>query len=469
MRICLDKDGNRMDYITCDRDFHNINCLTVIANESYASFVSELQKQIKEVLYDRPTEVGEDFFYKKEVAYKLPDGTYEKHELTLHEAVAIYDYCTSNNYVDRAGHITEKYREDTASGKLAKLPEQLEPYSEFIHKHLQGVFDKKQFDDMVGNANQPKVEDKGLNDNFKKDDFRKLWSMINHKYVYHVDYDSNLLIEKAIEAICKNDFYVTKLQYTRTIGGQTDKMKQEDVKNGTSFVEESTNRFIAEYPAETNTKYDLIGQIAKETRLTRKTVALILNGITIDKFHLYAMNPEDFIKKATKAINDVKAKLIVDNIVYQQTNEVYTDGIFEDNLEKDYKLAIPTNKHISDYIFKGSQLDSKIEEDFVRELEKAEEVEVYAKLPTRYQIPTPVGNYSPDWAICFKRDAKNIKHIYFIAETKGSVEASDLRPVEQAKISCAKKLFSQISNEEICYHEVNSFKSMMDILEAKAS
>ena len=113
-----------MDYITCDRDFHNINCLTVIANESYASFVSELQKQIKEVLYDRPTEVGEDFFYKKEVAYKLPDGTYEKHELTLHEAVAIYDYCTSNNYVDRAGHITEKYREDTASGKLAKLPEQ---------------------------------------------------------------------------------------------------------------------------------------------------------------------------------------------------------------------------------------------------------------------------------------------------------------------------------------------------------
>ena len=177
-----------------------------------------------------------------------------------------------------------------------------------------------------------------------------------------------------------------------------------------------------------------------------------------------AMNSEDFIKKASKTINDVKAKLIVDNIVYQQTSDVYTDGIFEDNLEKDYKLAIPTNKHISDYIFKGSQLDSKIEEDFVRELEKAEEVEVYAKLPTRYQIPTPVGNYSPDWAICFKRDAKNIKHIYFIAETKGSVEGNDLRPVEQAKISCAKKLFSQISNEEICYHEVDNFNRMMEII-----
>ncbi len=469
MRICLDKDGNRMDYITCDRDFHNINCLTVIANESYASFVSELQKQIKEVLYDRPTEVGEDFFYKKEVAYKLPDGTYKKHELTMHEAVAIYDYCTSNNYVDRVGHITEKYREDTASGKLAKLPEQLEPYSEFIHKHLQGVFDKKQFDDMVDNAHQPKVEDGGLNENFKKDDFRKLWGMINHKYVYHVDYDSNLLIEKAIEEICKKDFYVTKLQYLKEEGETQDEMNQEDVKQGLFFKESKTKREPINALAETNTKYDLIGQIAKETRLTRKTVALILNGITIDKFHLYAMNPEDFIKKASKAINDVKAKLIVDNIVYQQTSDVYTDGIFEDNLEKDYKLAIPTNKHISNFIFKGSQLDSKIEEDFVRELEKAEEVEVYAKLPTRYQIPTPVGNYSPDWAICFKRDAKNIKHIYFIAETKGSVEASDLRPVEQAKISCAKKLFSQISNEEICYHEVNSFKSMMDILEAKAS
>ena len=322
---------------------------------------------------------------------------------------------------------------------------------------------------MVDNAHQPKVEDGGLNENFKKDDFRKLWGMINHKYVYHVDYDSNSLIEKAIEEICKKDFYVTKLQYIRTIGGQSDKMKQEEVDSGTSFVEESTKNFVIDYPAETNTKYDLIGQIADGTRLTRRTIASILNGITRDKFNLYAMNPEDFIKRATKAINEVKSRLIVDNIVYQQTNDVYTDRIFEENLEKDYKLAIPTNKHISDFIFKGTQLDSKIEEDFVHALEKAEEVEVYAKLPTSYQIPTPVGNYSPDWAICFKRDAKNIKHIYFIAETKGSVEASDLRPVEQAKISCAKKLFSQISNEEICYHEVNSFKSMMDILEAKAS
>ena len=211
MRICVDKDGNRMDFQTCDRDFHNINCLTVIANESYASFVSELQKQIKEVLYDRPTEVSEDFFHKKEVAYKLPDGKFEKHTLTLRESLAIYDYCKNNNYIDEAGHITEKYNEDTAVGKLEKLPELLEPYSEFIHKHLQGVFDKKKFEEMIKDANKAEVEDRGLNENFKKADFRKLWSIINHKYVYHVNYDSDLLIKNAIDEICNKDFYVTKL------------------------------------------------------------------------------------------------------------------------------------------------------------------------------------------------------------------------------------------------------------------
>lgn len=466
MRLCVDKEGNRMDYQSLGSDFHNINALTVIANESYASFVSELQKQIKEVLYDRPTEVTESFFWKKEVAYKLPDGNYERHELTMHEAVTIYDYCTSNNYIDKAGHITEKYHEDTASGKLEKLPELLEPYSDFIHKHLQGVFDKKTFESMIDKANNPKIDEKAgkLNENFKKDDFKKLWGLINHKYVYTVNYNSDELVEKAIEKLCNDEFRVTKLQFTRTFGGQKELMKQDEIASGTGFEDGKTKTEIVERPAETNTKYDLIGQIARNTILTRKSVAKILKGITQQKFNLYAINPEDFIKKASKVINNVKAELIVNNISYKETSDTYSEEIFEVKLENNFSKAIQTNKHISDYIFKGSQLDSKIEEDFVKSLENADEVEVYAKLPREYKIPTPVGDYSPDWAICFKKDALNIKHVYFIAETKGSTEASDLRPVEQAKINCAKKLYNQMSNSEIWYHEVKDFKEMMDIL-----
>ena len=464
MRLCVDKNGNRMDAQTCGSDFHNINRLTVIANESYSTFARDLQNQIKEVLYKWPTMVTDDFFVNRKVAVETADGNYVPHELTARESVQIYDYCINNGYIDKKGHITEKYRNDLNEGKEAKLPGNIEPYRKFIHQHLQNVFDEKTFDKMIEDGHKAKITENKLNDNIKREEFKKLWSIIEHKYVYNVDYDSEKLIESSIEAL-GNELKVTKLQYYRTTGEQKAEMRKDDVERGISFDTKGTKREIVEEPALTSSKYDLIGKIASETVLTRRTVAAILTRISNTTFNQFAVNPEDFIRKTCDIIKSVKADLIVDNVVYKQTDGVYETKIFEDVEEHDYSKSMKTSKHVTDYLCSDGQLDSNIERKFAEALEASEEVCVYAKLPRTYKIPTPLGDYSPDWAICFKPDANHKKHVYFIAETKGSSLSSHLRKVEEAKIKCARKLFADIGNDSIGYDVVASFEQLLEKLE----
>ena len=104
-----------------------------------------------------------------------------------------------------------------------------------------------------------------------------------------------------------------------------------------------------------------------------------------------------------------------------------------------------------------------IEKTFCQSLESAEEVAAYAKLPKSFHIPTPVGNYSPDWAIAFKKGT--VKHVFFIAETKGTMDSMELRAIEKAKINCAKKLFNEISTENVKYHDVDSYEHLLDVMQ----
>ena len=124
------------------------------------------------------------------------------------------------------------------------------------------------------------------------------------------------------------------------------------------------------------------------------------------------------------------------------------------NVGKSY----PSKKHIMDYVF----ADSDGEREFAKDMDAATEVCVYAKLPRSFQIPTPVGNYAPDWAIAFNKGA--VKHIFFVAETKGSMDSMQLKEIEQAKIGCAKKLFNSQSNGNVVYHEVTDYDTMLNII-----
>lgn len=458
LRLCVNQSGNRMDAETCGDTVHDINVLTVIANESYKTFVSDLQSDIKEMLYDRPLAATSEYFKGKFVRV---DGV--QTEIDMKTANNIEFYLIQNGYVDLDRKITDKYREDLAAGTLAALPPQMAAMAEDIHKLVQAVFDESVLKDMFTDGHDTKVKDNPLNDNFYKKEFQTLWNYINHKYAYTVEFDSEELIRKAISHI-EDKLVVSQLQYTTSIGQQKSELNEHEIERGDSFKTAKTRTQTLQHAETSRIKYDLIGKIAEGTVLTRRTVARILSGLT-GKINMFKHNPEEFISKVIRLINEQKATMIVDHITYDQTSGTYDNDIFTaEKSSQNFDKAFLATKAIQDYVFTDGSAEKSIERRFAEDLDAAEEVCVYAKLPKGFHIPTPVGNYSPDWAIAFNEGA--VKHIYFIAETKGTMESLNLRPIEQAKISCAKKLFNEISTSNVKYHDVDSYQSLLNVMKS---
>ena len=459
LRLCVNQNGFRMDEQSIGLQMvHKINKLTVIASESYKDFVTDLQKQIKTDLYERPRKASMDYFQGKMV---MVDGAPEK--ITQQQAAMIYQYMIKNDYVSSDGedHVTEQYVIDLENNNLAPLPEHLVTYAEGIHKLIQSVFNDKILDDMIEDGNETKIPSNDLNENFYKKEFQTLWGYINHKYAYTVSFDSEELIKKAIEAIDK-DLHVSMLQYTTSISEQKDTMSADAIKAGDSFKGVKSETQALRHFETSQVKYDLIGKIAEATVLTRKTVAAILQGIRPDKFSMYKNNPEEFIAKATRLIKEQKATMIVDHISYDQLDGTYDSDIFTAEKHATLDKAFKAEKHIQPYVFTDGTADKSVERKFAEDLDGAAEVCVYAKLPKGFSIPTPVGNYSPDWAIAFNEGT--VKHIYFVAETKGTMESLQLRPIERAKISCARRLFNEISTDNVVYHDVDSYQNLLNIM-----
>ena len=315
---------------------------------------------------------------------------------------------------------------------------------------------------MDGNA--ATIKGNPLNENFKKKEFKELWNMINHKYTYKAEFDSEELIKKAIAHI-DDKLFVTELQYTTTTGSQKQQMEQNELKRGESFGSSKTRTQSVRNTDVGKLKYDLIGKIAEGTTLTRRTVASILKGIRLDKLYMFRNNPEEFISKVSRLINEQKATMIVEHITYNRIEGAFDSSIFTTGKsESSPANAFKAEKAIQDYVFTDGSAEDSVEKRFAGDLDNADEVCVYSKLPRGFAIPTPVGNYSPDWAIAFNEGT--VKHIFFVAETKGTMESLNLRPIEQAKISCAKKLFNDISTEKVRYHDVDSYQSLLNIMDS---
>ncbi len=446
LRICVDQQGNRMDVERLGDAVHDINALTVIANESYSTFVDALQKETKDALRERPTQATIEYFTGK----KILVGE-EQHIVTAQESAMIISYLAMNDYVDDKGNIQQRYHEDLNAGTLAPLGAKLEPISEQVQKLIQGIFDPSALKDMIDDANESaEVINDHLNDNASKEEFKRLWEEINHRYVYTVHYDSEELIKRAIASI-NDKLRVTELKYVVTTGEQgTDDL---------DFTGEQRTRTQKLKDVSTSdVPYDLVGEIAKGATLTRKTVVRILKGISLNQLYKFKNNPEEFIRNVVRLIKDQKATMIVEHISYNRIEQRYDSAIFTNSKTRQpIEKAYEAKKHILDYVF----WDSKGERKFAEALDKAEEVCVYAKLPRTLKIPTPVGDYAPDWAIAF-HDNMGVKHIFFVAETKGSLRSMDLKGAELAKIDCARKLFNNISTSKVRYHEVTDYQNMLD-------
>lgn len=453
LRLCVDRHGVRQDNDALPEEVHKVNRLTVIASEGYATFVADLQHDIRQDLYDRPTKADVDFFIGKLVT--CDDGA--KYTITKNDAQEIYFHLRMKGYITKDGEVTETFRKACAEETLLPLADELLPMSNSVMKLVQSIYDPSVLKGMIDDGSKTTTPDNKLNGNFMKKEFQELWRRINHKYAYTVSFDSEELIEKAVGAINK-ELEVTQLSYVVTRGEQKDNATLDDMKHGDMMRQKESATDKLKTDIVSNVRYDLLGKISSATRLTRKTVATILSKIRPQKFDMYKANPEEFIRKATRLILEQKATIIVEHISYNRIEGKFDSDIFTQEKHGTIDHAFEGKKSIVDYVF----TDSEGEREFVGKIDTAKEVAVYAKLPKGFHIPTPVGNYSPDWAIAFQEG--EVKHIYFVAETKGSMSSMDLREIEKGKIACAEKLFAQISTSNVKYGKVDSFETLMDIV-----
>ena len=452
LRICVDQNGNRMDMEELgEESVQEVNALTVIANESYSDFVKGLQNETREALRERPNKATVEYFTGKIVQ---KDG--QPYTINEQDAMMITGYLMGYGYVDNNLQITDQYKKDSDAGKLMPLFPGIAPIADEVHKLIRSLFDESvELENMVEDANASASFENKLNDNFYKKEFQALWNEINHQYVYTVHYSSKELIEKAVNAI-NAELVVTELKYVMTKG------EQEEV--DTYGNTQTTTRSLSTVST-SSVRYDLVGDIARKTTLTRKTVAEILRTIRPTKLQLFRNNPEEFIKNVSRIIKEQKATMIVEHIQYDKIDQVYDSTIFtKEKSTQPVSKAYQSSKSIQDYVFTDGYAEESVEKKFAKALDEATEVCVYAKLPRSFHIPTPVGSYSPDWAIAFNKGT--VKHIFFIAETKGSMDSMNLKPIEKAKIDCAEKLFNDVSTSNVRYHKVDSYQTLLDIMKS---
>ncbi|MDI9335407.1 MAG: DEAD/DEAH box helicase family protein [Gammaproteobacteria bacterium] len=452
LRLCVNQKGERVDH---PATVHDVNVLTVIASESYKDFVAALQKDISDSLSARPRVADATYFTGKELATSTGSLV-----VTKEQADDIEFYLIQNGYVDKKRNITEKYHQAKKDGTLAVLPGELAEHPEQVFKLINSVFSDSQLPE-ISDDRRPKKNP--INANFHKQEFIELWNKLNRKAAYSVDFHSPELVKNAITELNKC-LRVTPLQYTIQTGEQADQVSYHQLKGGEAFVLKETEIETNIPSIHSAVKYDLIGKIAEGTELTRRTVTEILKGIDHAKFAQFRSNPESFMAESIRLINEQKATMLIEHLAYDPVEDKFDLDIFTDGQTKqDFSQAgKKLNQHIYDYAITGSD----IERDFVKELDTSTEVVVYAKLPRGFLIPTPVGDYNPDWAIAFKEGL--IKHIYFVAETKGSMSSMALTKIEHTKIECARKFFNEINKkyapENVKYDVVNSFEKLMELV-----
>ena len=451
MRLCVNKNGERQDQDVLGEHVFDTNILTVIASESYEKFAKQLQQEIAEAVAYRPTVVTAALFEGR----ILSDANGNSVKITSELARDIHEELISQGYIKK-GALTPKYHDDKRNGTL-DFGDDFADMSAAIAKVLDGVFDLKAAAPSDGRKRRIGNFDA---DKFANSRFKELWEQINVRSVYTVDFSSDELIEKCIEQIDLH-LNVTEIHIQVTTGAMEQIRDREALETASAMTQGKTIRKSVHEAVSKSVKYDLVGDLVRETGLTRSTIIRILKGISPGKFLLFRVNPEEFIIKVASIINDCKAIAVIKKITYSPTDQTFdTDlftvdevrGVVGDN-------AMKSEKSLYDLVV----IDSKgTEMDFAKQLESNTDVEVYTKLPRGFYINTPMGHYNPDWAIVFREGS--VKHVYFIAETKGSMREVDLRETEKSKIACARKHFASLSNSTVKYDVVKSYDDLYNLV-----
>ena len=452
MRLCVNQKGERQDADVLGDHVFDTNILTVIASESYEDFAKKLQTEMAEACADRPTVITPNLFEDK--TYTMEDGTNGK--LDINQARAIYNELIRQDYVNDEGTLTARYFDDKRNGSLdfGKSNDM----KDSIIAILDTVFTRSIVKPEDGR--KPKLA-KFQKDNFAKKEFQELWKRINRRTYYQVNFDTSDLVKKSVKAV-DDLLKVTEIRIVVEGGSMENIHDKESLEAGVAMTQGNIRTIHLTEAVGKGVTYDLIGQLVSATGLTRKTIVEILKGIKPATFSMFKMNPEEFIIKTARIINDCKALAVIQCIKYEKLNDEFSTDIFTENALRG-KLgvnAIESVKSLYDLVV----LDSMgTEKNFAESLEHEDDVVVYTKLPRGFYINTPMGKYNPDWAVAFREGS--VKHVYFIAETKGTDDLpSDLRGTENSKIECARKHFAAISEKDVIFDVVKNYQKLYDVV-----
>ena len=446
LRLCVNQQGERQDSDLLGDGVYDTNVLTIVASESYKDFSEALQKELAESITSRPKLVTAELFRDKTIV----KANGEKLTLSASQAATIMEELIAAGYVKKQ-KLTEKYFEDKKTGTIQL--DEWQGEQDAIIKELDKVFNP---DVLKVDNGRGKETAKFQAERFAKKEFQVLWKRINSKTYYEVDFEAEGLIQKSIEGL-NESLHVTEIHIATTSGTLSEIHSREELEAGQAMQVGTTRVVRVNEAVASGVRYDLVGELVQRTGLKRSTIVAILKGITPETFGMYRRNPEEFIIRASNIINEQKAVAVIEHITYHKMNQEYDVSIFsEQELRGRIGIdAIPSEKSLYDLVVVDSQ---GVEKHFAEELERREAVEVYTKLPRGFYINTPVGKYNPDWAIVFREG--EVKHIYFVAETKGSEDITQLRGVERAKIECASRHFASISDSQLKFGVVTNYETL---------
>lgn len=449
LRLCVNQQGERMDEEVLGDEVQELNKLTLITDLEYGTFAQALQTGLAESMAERPQKVSLQFLQ----GQTLRDADGAPVKVTQELAEAIYEDLVKNGYLHR-GKLTEHYYEDQARGAV-KVASEAESCADALTELLARVYDGSRM--QPENSNAGTVTMQAEPEKLRGEAFRALWEKIRRKSFYTVSFDSQELIQNAIHKL-DSALWVAPIFVKAEYGEQKGTItSREQLLQGEGFQRRRTSQERTDQVTPGGVHYDLVGKLAERTKLTRATIAAILQGMAPLKFGLFSQNPEGFIAEAEKLIRGEKAKLLLGQIQYHGMDDSFGLELFTQRQVRgrEGQNAIPVKRSICSYLI----CDSKVELDFAKALEEHEAVELYVKLPKSFFLSTPVGRYTPDWAIVFR--GADGQRRFCVAETKGSLEPGQLREVEIAKLRCAAAHFAAVSGGCVQFEAVTDLNELI--------
>ena len=416
LRLPVNRDGERVHDET-------VNRLTVVANEAYEEFARTLQEELEE-------ECGIRFGVVREIDFaelSAPDADGQEVELGQDGSRRLWKALVEQGYLDQSGAIQPAFNPADPSFDC-EVPQEFAHLKPQIIDLLNGRIFKNR---VVNVAERRQVK-------FRKkvqlgDAFKELWERIKHRTRYRVKFKTDDLIKKAVARI-----------------GELDDIKPARIKISRARLDielygVDTGDPVEDYTvdaAPVSRLPDILAYLQKETELTRHTLAEILKQC--GKLGQFRLNPQAFMLAVGKAISRALQDLMLEGIQYDKVPGNHWEM---SRIAKDAEAGVVRYLHNlyqvqskGKTLFDAIEYDSEVERKFAQDLDNNEHVRLFVKLPGWFKIDTPIGPYNPDWAFVTERDEK----LYFVRETKSTLDTDELRVSEKRKIDCGKQHFKAL-------------------------